>query len=189
MTFMVVDMDSYDVLLRLDFLMKIGAVVDVERGLLQVRHGHGTNVEVLLLTVVNLLERMNSRALEQEALTTWKDTRANRDSDWMPEQGQTIVTKEDDVYTSDFDDDTDNSGYYDSESNQLKQIDCGDEFEDADLEELVNSEGSQKMLRLMLQEQGDEFMAKEVTDSDDYANWIKWASDAEQSRQAVYESI
>jgi len=41
----------------------------------------------------------------------------------------------------------------------------------------------------MLQEQGDEFMAKEVTDLDDYADWIRWASDAEQSRQAVYESI
>jgi hypothetical protein len=55
MTFMVVDTDSYDVLLRLDFLMKIGAVVDMERGLLQVRHGPGTNVEVLPLTMVNLL--------------------------------------------------------------------------------------------------------------------------------------
>jgi hypothetical protein len=30
MTFMVVDTDSYDVLLGLEFLMKIGAVVDVE---------------------------------------------------------------------------------------------------------------------------------------------------------------
>jgi hypothetical protein len=107
----------------------------------------------------------------------------------MPEQGQTIVTKEDDVYTSDSDDDIDSNGYYDSESNQLKQIDCEDEFEDVDLEELVNSEGPQEMLRLMLQEQGDEFMAEEVTDSDDYADWIRWASDAEQSKQAVYESI
>jgi hypothetical protein len=61
---MVVDMDSYNVLLGLDFLMKIGVVVDVERGLLQVRHGIGTNVEVLSLTVVNLLQRMNSGALE-----------------------------------------------------------------------------------------------------------------------------
>jgi len=55
MTFMVVDTDSYDVLLGLDFLMKIGAVVDVGRGLLQVKHGPRTNVEVLLLTVVNLV--------------------------------------------------------------------------------------------------------------------------------------
>jgi len=55
MTFMVVDIDRYNVLLGLDFLMKIGAVVDVERGLIKVRHGPGTNVEVLPLTVVNLL--------------------------------------------------------------------------------------------------------------------------------------
>ncbi len=55
MTFMVVDTDGYDVLLGLDFLMKIGAMVDVERGLIQVKHGPGTNVEVLPLIVVNLL--------------------------------------------------------------------------------------------------------------------------------------
>jgi hypothetical protein len=55
MTFMVVDIDGYDVLLGLDFLMKNGAVVDVERGLIQVRHGPGTNVELLPRTVVNLL--------------------------------------------------------------------------------------------------------------------------------------
>jgi len=30
MTFMVVDIDNYDVLLGLDFLIKIGAIVDVE---------------------------------------------------------------------------------------------------------------------------------------------------------------
>jgi hypothetical protein len=45
MTFMVVDIDNYDVLLGLDFLMKIGAIVDVERGLIQVRHGPSANVE------------------------------------------------------------------------------------------------------------------------------------------------
>jgi predicted aspartyl protease len=39
MTFMVVDTDSYNVLLGLEFLMKIGAIVDVERGLIQVRKG------------------------------------------------------------------------------------------------------------------------------------------------------
>ncbi len=55
MTFMVVDMDSYDVLLGLDLLIKIGAIIDVERGLIQVRHGPGTKVEVLPLTVVNML--------------------------------------------------------------------------------------------------------------------------------------
>jgi hypothetical protein len=188
MTFMVVDIDSYDVLLGLDFLMKIGAIVDVERGLIQVRKGPGTDVEVLPLTIMNLLQRMSSGALVQEESTTWKNTHANGDSGWMPDRDQAIVTKEDDPSTSDSDIGTDSSEYYDSESNQLKQIDCEDEFGDTELEELVSSEGPQEILRLMLQEQADGFMAEEVTNADDYTNWIRWVSDAEQSRQDMCES-
>ncbi|CAK9878698.1 unnamed protein product [Sphagnum jensenii] len=69
MTFMVVDTDNYDVLLGLDFLIKVGAIVDVEQGLIQMRHGPGGNLEVLPLTMVNLLQRMNSEALMQESMT------------------------------------------------------------------------------------------------------------------------
>jgi hypothetical protein len=168
--------------------MKIGAIVDVERGLIQVRKGVGTDVKVLPLTMVNLLQRMSSGALVQEELTTWKNTHANRDYGWMPYQDQAIVTKEDDASTSDSDTGTDSSEYYDFESNQLKQIDCGDEFGNTELEELVNSEGPQEILRLMLQEQADGFMAEEVMDVDDYADWIRWVFDAEQSRQDMCES-
>ncbi len=127
---------------------------------------------------------MNSGTLKKRTSTT----RTDRNSGWMPKQGQTIASKEDDVYNSNSDDDTNNSECYDLESNQLKQVNYEDEFRDVDLEELVNSEGPQEMLLLMLQEQSDEFMTEEVTDSDDYADWIKWVSDAEQSRQVVYES-
>jgi hypothetical protein len=31
-------------------------------------------------------------------------------------------------------------------------------------------------------------MINELTDSDDYADWIRWVSDAEQSRRAAYGS-
>jgi hypothetical protein len=55
MTFMVVDIDSYDILLGLDLLIKIGAIVDIEHGLIQVRKGPGADVEILPLTVVNLV--------------------------------------------------------------------------------------------------------------------------------------
>ncbi len=48
MVFLVVDTDTYDLLLGLDFLMKIGAVVDVEKGTIQVRHGPRANVEMFL---------------------------------------------------------------------------------------------------------------------------------------------
>jgi len=34
MIFLVVDIDSYDLLLGLDFLIKIGAIVDVEKGVI-----------------------------------------------------------------------------------------------------------------------------------------------------------
>jgi hypothetical protein len=49
-------------------------------------------------------------------------------------------------------------------------MDSEDEFVDAEFEELVNSEGPQEMLRLMLQEQADGIMTEEVTDGDDYAD-------------------
>ncbi len=170
MTFMVVDMDGYDMLLGLDFLMKIGAVVDVERGLIQVRHGPRTNVEVLPLTVVNLLQRMSTSTMVREASTTWKDARADQNGDAVPDQDREAVNEGDNVSTSDSDDDSNTSEYYDSECNRLEQIDPEDEFVDTDFEELVSSEGPQEMLRLMLQEQTDRIMTEEIADGDDYAD-------------------
>jgi hypothetical protein len=55
MVFLVVDIDTYDLLLGLDFLMKIGEVVDVEKNIIQVRHGPRANVEMLPLNVVNIV--------------------------------------------------------------------------------------------------------------------------------------
>jgi hypothetical protein len=188
MTFMVVDTDSYDVLLGLDFLMKIGTIVDVERGLIQVRHGLGNNVEVLPLTMVNLLQRMNSEVMMHEATTIWKNAHIKDDSDWIPDQDRVIMTKEDDASTSDSNTSTDGSGHYDSEFDQVRQIKSENEFGDTELEDLVKSEGPQEILQLILQEQADGFMKEEITNADDYADWIRWVSDAEQGRQAMYES-
>jgi predicted aspartyl protease len=56
MVFLVVDTDTYNLLLGLDFFMKIRAVVDVEKGTIQVRHGHGANVEMLPLNVVSIVQ-------------------------------------------------------------------------------------------------------------------------------------
>jgi hypothetical protein len=100
MTFMVVDTDGYDVLLGLDFLMKIGAVVDVERGLIQVRHGPGTNVEVLPLTVMNLLQRISKGTMVQETSTTWKGERANQDGGTLPVQDQEAANEGNDASMS-----------------------------------------------------------------------------------------
>jgi predicted aspartyl protease len=77
MTFMVVDTDNYDVLLGLDLLIKIGAIVDVEQGLIQVRRGPGHDVEVLPLTMVNMLQRSNSKTIVQNDADALKHTPGN----------------------------------------------------------------------------------------------------------------
>ncbi len=51
----------------------------------------------------------------------------------------------------------------------------------------MRSEGPQEILQLILHEQVNGFMNEEVTDADDYADWMRWVSDAEQSRQAMCE--
>jgi hypothetical protein len=56
MVFLVVNIDTYDLLLGLDFLIKIGEVVDVEKGTRHVRHGPGADVEMLILNVVNIVQ-------------------------------------------------------------------------------------------------------------------------------------
>jgi hypothetical protein len=188
MTFMVVDTDSYDVLLGLDFLIKIGAIVDVERGLIQVRHGPGANMEVLPLTMVNLLQRINSETLMREPATIWQSTSTSDNPDWETDEDCAIAIKDDSVTTSDSDTGTDGSEHGESMFNPLRQIDHEDEFGDNELEKLVTSEGPLEILQLILQEQANGFMNEEVTDADDYADWMTWVADAEQSRRAMCES-
>jgi hypothetical protein len=55
MTFMIADTNNYDLLLSLDFLIKIGVMVDVNKGFIQIRQGLGNNVQVLPLNMVNML--------------------------------------------------------------------------------------------------------------------------------------
>ncbi len=55
LVFLVVDTNTYDFLLSLDFLMKIRAMVDVEKGTIHVRHELGVIVEMLPLNVVNIV--------------------------------------------------------------------------------------------------------------------------------------
>jgi len=56
MIFLVVDKNNYHLLLRLGFLIKIGIVVDVEKGIIHVHNGLGMEVEVFPLNVVNILQ-------------------------------------------------------------------------------------------------------------------------------------
>ncbi len=189
MTLMVVDTNNYDVLLGLDFLIKIGAIVDVERGLIQVRRGPGADVEVLPLTMVNLLQRVNLGSQIQDTPSIRKRMHNDGDANWTSDHDHAIMTKKDGSSTSTSDEDTHDSECSDPESNQLQQIDCKNEFGDVELKELVKSEGPHEILRLTIQEQADDFMKEEITDSDDYADWIQWVSDAEQGKQVISTTL
>ncbi len=60
MTFMVLNSNGYNLLMGLDFLMKIGDVVDVGKGLIQIKNGHGLDVQVLLANTINVVYSLTS---------------------------------------------------------------------------------------------------------------------------------
>jgi len=59
MNFMVEDTNNYDILLGLYFLTNIGIVVDIKKGMIQIRHGLKNNIHVMLLNMVNMLQIMS----------------------------------------------------------------------------------------------------------------------------------
>jgi len=100
----------------------------------------------------------------------------------VPDHDRETVNEGGVASVSDCDDESDDGEYYDSESNRLEQIDSEDEFMDAEFEELVSLEGPQEMMGLMLQEHADGIMTEEISNEDDYADWIRWAFDADENR-------
>ncbi len=78
--------------------------------------------------------------------------------------------------------DTDTEEDKAEEARTMKQLDVASEFGDTEFEELVLKEGPTQVLQLTLQDRTDEFMKEEISDSDDYADWIQWVSAEEQRR-------
>jgi len=191
MTFMVVDTNSYDILFGFNFLIKIDVILDLEQGLIQVRHGPWVNVEALLLTMVNLLQRMNSKALIRDVTTVLKNAHISDESDitnWISDQDNPIMPKGVDASALDSNIDTDNSEHYNGGPRQVKQIDDDEEFRDTKFEDLVMFEGPEQIMQLILQEQVNGFMGEEIIDVDDYVDWLKWVFDAKKSKHAMFES-
>jgi hypothetical protein len=85
---------------------------------------------------------------------------------------------------SDTDTEEDNA----EEARAMKQLDEASEFGDTEFEELVLKEGPAQILQLTLQDRTDEFMKEEISDSDDYADWIQWVFDAEERRMYSREA-
>jgi predicted aspartyl protease len=142
MTFMVVDTDSYDILLGLDLLIKIDAIVDVEQGLIQVRKGPGTDVEVLPLTMVNLIQKSDS--VVGSCNENCKEEGTPREPEIMDEasylcqhsSGGQIAELESET-------DSGSSEDFDGESQTMGAIEEESEFGNTELDELVLTEGPQ----------------------------------------------
>jgi hypothetical protein len=66
------------------------------------------------------------------------------------DQAQEVIEGGDDAFVSDSDNESDDDEFHDSESTPLEQSDSDDEFMDVEFEELINSEGPQGILQLML---------------------------------------
>jgi hypothetical protein len=67
----------------------------------------------------------------------------------------------------------------------VEPVDDEFEFGNTEPEDLVLLEGPQQILQLTLQEQADDFMKEEITDADNYVDWIRWVSDAKQGKQTL----
>jgi hypothetical protein len=52
MTFMIMDTKNYGLMLRLNFFIKMGVVVDVKKCIIQIGHGPGNNIQILPLNML-----------------------------------------------------------------------------------------------------------------------------------------
>jgi len=62
------------------------------------------------------------------------------------------------------------------------------EFRDTEFEDLVKKEGPQQILQQTMQNKANDLLKEELTDVDDYADWIQWAANEEQRMQSLSEA-
>jgi hypothetical protein len=65
-TYMVVDMHSYNILMGSSFFVKIGVILDVKRGLIQVINGIGLDIQVLSLNTINMINLVGNDVFEDK---------------------------------------------------------------------------------------------------------------------------
>ncbi|CAK9194111.1 unnamed protein product [Sphagnum troendelagicum] len=116
-----------------------------------------------------------------ESTSFWRNSSTGENSEWVADQECTITPKEDAAISSDSDTGTEGSEHGEVFADLVKQFESEDEFGEDELAKLIEAEGPLEILQLMLQEQADDFMNEEITEGNDYADWIRWVVDAEQS--------
>jgi hypothetical protein len=82
----------------------------------------------------------------KDIITILENTCINDDSnitDWIPNQGNLVMTKGEDASTSDSNISIESNEHCDGEPRQFEQINDENEFMDIELEDLVMAKGSQ----------------------------------------------
>jgi hypothetical protein len=129
---------------------------------------------------VNLLQNVNVEFREQDATIDTRGTSRETLEVNLEKLslGSLDMDKRENVSVSKTDTDDDSE----EGLQPVEQIEEAFEFENIEFEELVLQEGLEQILQLTLQDQADEFMKEEISESDDYGDWIQWVSDAEERR-------
>ncbi|CAK9877976.1 unnamed protein product [Sphagnum jensenii] len=137
---------------------------------------------MLPLTMVNLLQNVNSEALEHDATAASKSTSSETLEVDLGKMSlyDSVVNEQVNVSKSESDTDADDDSEEGLQS--VEPINKESEFGNTELEELVLKEGPQQILQLTLQDQADDFMREEILESDDYADWIQWISHAKKGK-------
>ncbi len=132
-------------------------------------------MEVLPLTMVNMLQKTDSETMMQELATALTNTQRDGKLDAIvrqPSLYEHLATGRTDAWVSSSDSDTDEDRV--SGLRLEEPIVDESEFGNTELEDLVVLEGPKQMLQLTLQEQANDVIKEEITDADDYADWIRW---------------
>ncbi|CAM6074071.1 unnamed protein product [Sphagnum tenellum] len=133
--------------------------------------------------MVNQLQNVNSGTLEHEAAGNDGSASLKALDVTLGEMLLNKSTEGQQVKLLEFESDTKTDSDSKEELQSVEAMDEESELADLGLEELVLKEGPQQILQLTLQDQTDGFMREEISDSDDYADWIQWVSDAEDGKR------
>ncbi|CAK9225763.1 unnamed protein product [Sphagnum troendelagicum] len=166
----------------------LGRIEEVPiKGLIQVRCGPGTDVEVLPLTVVNLVQRCGVGRSYCDGADTQERTPESSES----EGGSILLCgqgTDERRRMQEPESNSDSSEDSDEGTPSISPVEDTSEFEDTNFEDLIREEGLHQIMQMTMQDKADELMKEELTDDDDYADWIRWAADEEQRMQNVSEA-
>jgi hypothetical protein len=76
------------------------------------------------------------------------------------------------IFELEYESDSDSDEGSNDESQMVGVSEGESKFGNTELEELVLAKGPRQILQLTLQDKAAEFMKEEVTDGDDYVDWI-----------------